>query len=196
MLWLGSGGATIIGNRIINNSAGDHGGGIVVASPKTTIMGNLIARNNALGLGVGDTGSGGGIWVAGPSAEIINNTLYANAGYGESVCSVGGILIEWDQVDARVYANVLAFNVGCGIGCENGSDAVVENNILWDNEGADLGSDKRTCRPEWIDKQLYVDPLFCDPDGDNYSVQAGSPALTGPVIIGAFPTPGCSSASP
>jgi hypothetical protein len=64
--WIYQGSATIQGNELYDNVAGDHGGGIYAANPghasPFTISNNLLVRNKTLGPGFfGDTGSGGGL---------------------------------------------------------------------------------------------------------------------------------------
>jgi len=55
-----------------------------------------------------------------------------------------------------------------------------------------LAGNLRICpaNSTWREQQIYADPVFCDPDADDYTLATNSPALTGPTM-GAFPEPGC-----
>jgi hypothetical protein len=194
------GSVAIEGNQFWGNHAGDHGGGIHLAgtpgAEPMTIDGNLFVRNIADGLGTGDTGSGGAIRVREVSGEISHNTMVANGGSGESACSGGGLLLDNTSGALSVHGNLIAFNDGCGVACKNNIETVLGSNLLWENTEGDLGTGPGHCPEAWQGALIIADPLFCDPDADNFTVAKDSPALTGPEIMGVWAEPGCGPGVP
>ena len=67
----------------------------------------------------------------------------------------------------------------------------IEDNLFWENQDGDL-EDSASCFPDdWADHNFFGDPMFCDPEGDDFTVSENSPALTSGTPIGAFWEPGC-----
>ena len=64
-------------------------------------------------------------------------------------------------------------------------------NLLWQNGGGDLGTGLGECASEWAGVMLFADPLFCDPENDDYRVASNSPAIMGEEVMGAYGEPGC-----
>jgi predicted outer membrane repeat protein len=185
-------GTIIRGNRIENNYAGDHGGGIYVAGLVQVgieISDNIIWNNTADG---GDnTGeSGGGIWLQEASAWIHHNTIVANTGNGPVDTWGGGIAMHIAS-SPLVEQNIIALSAnGGGIFCHTNVTPTIRNNLGWQNlpvEGVGL------CADWWqSDGNVIADPWFCDAGNGDFSLAEGSPALVhaaGP--LGAIPTPGC-----
>jgi len=193
-VWMRQGHPVIEDNAFWENVAGDKGGGLLVSNmvrASVTVQRNLFVRNLSLGGDNDDRGSGGALLVADISGHVSRNTIVFNEGRGESPCSVGGLFLWGTPSTLIVEDNIIAFNRGCGVGCAIVADATMKSNLIWQNEGGDLGVDNRECPASWSENQIFADPLFCDPANDDYTLRSDSPALTGDRIYGAFPTPGC-----
>jgi hypothetical protein len=189
-------GAVIRGNTIINNRAGDHGGGIyaaLIGSPppalELEISWNLIANNAAAGSDI--TGeSGGGITLIETDAWAHHNTIVANEGGSTATTLGGGIAIE--RIGSPlIETNIIALTTqGGGVFCLQGATPILRNNLAWQNVPADgVGS----C-PDWWQSNgnIVADPYFCNAALGDYTLAADSPAITHPAgPLGAFPAPGC-----
>jgi parallel beta-helix repeat protein len=184
-------------NRIANNRAWDHGGGLYAgtagALPRLTlhIEGNLIHDN--LAEGTEQTGdSGGGIWLACTAATVVRNTIVRNEGRGPGG-GYGGGTVFLRVGSPVVERNIIALGVaGGGVLCTDQSTPVFRDNLLWANPGGDALGD---C-DSWIGKDgnVVADPLFCDAVSGDFSVGTNSPALTHAASpIGAIAEPGCSA---
>jgi hypothetical protein len=92
--------------------------------------------------------------------------------------------------------NILAFNTPDAFGCRDSDGSGIRNNILFSNGGNDLGCSAGACESTEPTVNILADPLFCDPENDDYRVRADSPALTGSQPIGAFLEPGCPTEEP
>ncbi len=188
-------GGAICGNVIVDNFAGDHGGGVYAlgfpyGNPlQFELSRNLIARNTADGReGTGD--SGGGVWLWETAAWVHHNTIVDNAGHGKGSPNGGGIAILRPSAPI-IEQNLIAFSqAGGGIWCSGESTPVIRNNLAWMNVGGDgVGS----CPSWWqANGNVVADPLFCDRTAGDYSLSTGSPALTHPAgPLGAIPGEGC-----
>jgi len=113
-------GAVIRGNTVINNRAGDHGGGIYVAlvgapppALQVEISWNLVAYNVAHGSAI--TGvSGGGIHLIETNAWVHHNTIVGNEGGGAYNTLGGGIGIE--RIGSPVIEkNIIAYSTQGGV---------------------------------------------------------------------------------
>jgi hypothetical protein len=192
-------GAVIRGNTVVNNRAGDHGGGIYVwhvgsGDPlELEISWNVIAGNVAGGR-AGTGNSGGGIFTWETNAWIHHNTIVDNTGDGPSGTYGGGIVLD-QPGSPLVEKNIIAMSLkGGGIGCGGGVTPTIRNNLAWQNLPADgVGG----CVTWWqIEGNIVADPAFCDPASADYSLAQNSPAIThvaGP--LGAFYLPGCGPVS-
>jgi C1A family cysteine protease len=160
------------GFSIINGNAfSQPGGGIFVShkldsnmvTPSSPTIDNcLICSCTA--------GNGGGICVSMSSQAVIENcTVVKNtADHG------AGIYYYHAALNTNLNRNIIAYNYGEGIynSRPGGGDLSYECNVFWENSGGDVvnidgaGVDNRT-----------VDPLFCDPDGDDFKLSVYSPCL-------------------
>jgi hypothetical protein len=183
------GNVVIEGNLFLDNTAGDHGGGLYVLINGTTvepseILRNLFIRNEAIGKGLGDTGSGGAMWVEKLTGTIAGNTMVYNIGRGETACSGGGLVLSKVSPDLNVYDNIIAFNDGCGIACRYAISTVLGPNLLWQNLEGDLGQGTGACPLEWSDAVTIADPLFCNPNADDFRLREGSPGIQDGTYMG------------
>jgi hypothetical protein len=186
----------IRGNTVVNNRAGDHGGGIYVALVNTPppalqveISWNVVANNMANGSAISGI-SGGGIHLIETDAWVHHNTIVGNAGGSTPSTLGGGIGIE--RVGSPlIEKNIIALTVqGGGVNCIGGATPLLRNNLAWMNAGGDgVG----TCSTWWQSNgNIVADPAFCDAANGDYSLAQNSPAIThvaGP--LGAIPIPGC-----
>ena len=135
-------GAVIRGNTVINNRAGDHGGGIYVwhvgdiGTLEVEVSWNLIAGNIADGR-EGTGNSGGGIFTWETNAWIHHNTIVQNTGDGATGTYGAGIVLD-QPGSPLVEKNIIALNLkGGGIWCGNGATPTIQNNLAWQNAGGD-----------------------------------------------------------
>jgi parallel beta helix pectate lyase-like protein len=188
-------GAVIRGNTVLNNRAGDHGGGIYVwhvgdiGLLEVEVSWNLVAGNYARGSEI--TGnSGAGIWLWETNAWVHHNTIALNEGDGPTNAYGGGIVIERPG-SPTIEQNIIAFNAkGGGIWCGGGATPIIQNNFAWQNTGGDGVKD---CPSWWqSDGNVIDNPYFCDLANGDYTVASNSGVMThlaGP--LGAFSIPGC-----
>lgn len=190
----GSGGSRLESNLMVNNSAGDHGGAVVLTgtpsfpTTRMTVENNLIARNSAYGRDSQDV-TGGGMLLGYLSAEVRHNTIVGNLARGGSGIVAGGIGLVYGG-EYLVEFNIIAdTKEGYAIVCEDDVRATIRNNLSWENAG--IG---RFACEDWVHSSgnVEADPLFCEPDMGNFSVQESSPALRRfPTYAGYKGTPGC-----
>jgi parallel beta helix pectate lyase-like protein len=188
-------GLTVINNKISENKAGDHGGGMYAGQPAEglpplglNIEWNLFVGNIASGRG--QTGnSGGGVWLRNSAAWTHHNTFVENIGLGGNSTYGGGIVLE-DLGLPLIEQNIIAFNSGGGIWCANGNNQVIRNNLAWQNQG---GEGIGACSAWWqTEGNISYDPYFCGRSLGDFTVASNSSALIHPAgPLGAFPTPGC-----
>jgi len=120
---------SIIGNRIIDNTATGEGGGIHVDGVGLEIRDNLIQGNQALGPGT--FGGGGGINILDGAPLVENNLIVDN----QASAGGGGIRVyfNWDAAPTLV-GNTIARNTaggqGGGIKVDYTSVAVVARNTI------------------------------------------------------------------
>jgi len=178
----------IEGNLILENHAGDHGGGLHIVSygDPVVISSNVIARNSASGASPYDTTAGGGMLLGGVAGLVSHNTIVDNRGDEGSVCSEGdGIVFENVTHNLGVKENIISLSQGCPLICD-GSSPFFGPNLIWVNASPDLGG----CEGA-LAKAIIADPLFCSPETDDFSLSANSPAFVGGKALGAIETPGC-----
>jgi len=151
----------IEGNKIYHNSAGEGGG--VQARP-VHADGYIFVRNNLV---YSNTAShdGGGILVAGANCTLESNTIYDNLATNNG----GGICCgEPYVVSNTIVVSNVALNTGGGIWA--GAGTVLAYNDMWGNTGGNYNSGVTTPTTD-----ISADPLFEDPPGANFHLQANSP---------------------
>lgn len=166
---------TIDGNNFSNNHAslatagqgcvGSDGGALFIELVNTSpiIRNNVIANNTAI------RGDGINIAIGPGQPQIINNTIVNNKdsnGFDEGIFYVG------ENITPIIRNNIVALN---GSGIHRGNNvatpfATMSNNLVWSND-----VNYRNLSPGSDD--ISADPLFVDQAGDDYSLQASSPAI-------------------
>jgi Ca2+-binding RTX toxin-like protein len=152
--------ATMTNNIITDNTANRGGGGLMIQAPEVEVVNNLLANNTA--------GTGGGAYLWRGTANFINNTFSENSSQEQ----------------------------GGAITVENGSNIQVINSIVWNNNNQEAG--QQIYNKQVIDRweastitvsnslvengfagenNLDVDPLFINPNRDDYRLENGSPAI-------------------
>ncbi len=168
-------GAIVRNNVIRENFSYEHGGGIFLQQcNQTTVEGNLLLANSTSNVG-------GGILVsAGDNNVLINNTIADNA----SSSGQGGGVCIWYSDSTVVLNNIVVGSpAGYGIYSSNSHNSVIEYNDVWENSPADY---EGTTPGEGC---ISADPLFCDPENNNYYFHTASPCHgtgQGGADIGAF----------
>jgi hypothetical protein len=130
----------------------------------------------------GANGAGGALKVDSP-ANVRNNTFWQNAAYTDA----GGSAIRFSDDGSGYFLlnNVIAEGIGNGGAVEDQFEVVSSAcNVFWQNEGGD----GVYFEPGPTDRE--IDPLFCDPEAEDFTVDANSPCLPenslGCGLIGAF----------
>jgi len=181
-------------NEFWENTAAYFGGGIAAwgssTGSQTDIVGNLMVRNVALGNAAYTMrGSGGSIHASGWAVSVVGNTIVG--GQGRWPCDGAAVDVDGTGKTLSVQRNIIAYTKGPGLDCfHNANTDRVRENILFGNSG-----NTQWC-PEHCGKTMslwnwVVDPLFCDPEADDYRVAPNSPTLSGLLRIGADLGIGC-----
>lgn len=163
----------ISNNTISGNSVVQEGGGILCLNSNPIISHNTISGNSAVDEG------GGGILCVNSNPPISHNTIIGN-----SASSGGGIYCV--NSNPPISNNTISGNSagsGGGIFC-NYCDALIVNTIFWANSASngneiyiEVGESPvfSYCDIQggWQgDGNIDVDPLFRDPDNDNFHLQS------------------------
>jgi parallel beta-helix repeat protein len=195
---------TITNCRITHNSAYYDGGGIYLRDSSPTIRDCEISYNRANNYTIYGN-FGGGIYCEDGSPLIENCLIMRNRTCldPETACSGGGIYIVGPNPSAVVRGCTIVGNQtqdGGGVFCFYGS-VTLENTIVWGNQayrsgdqihhGGGLATVTFYCScvdtsgvegsgvVEYLGGMVYIDPLFCNPDIDDYTLAADSPCLPG-----------------
>ncbi len=166
---LSSGVATIRGNRFEQNIGGYYLAWL--EGLHVVFEGNVVANNS----------NSTGRFVFFVPNEIRGNTFVGNG-------NQSGALVVWGPESLR--NNIFDHDFGLTLSCGDLDPDSASCNIFWGS--ADPFDD--TCAVLLGENgNEFVDPLFCDAENGDYTLQANSPAANGPCgIIGALPV-GCGS---
>jgi hypothetical protein len=156
--------ATVESCTFIDNDA-NGGGGLIVRSGATAVLDRCVLRSNRALTG---NRQGGAIVVDDATLTLTRGTLYENAAvFG------GGVYLEGSAVATLNNAIIAGSTQGAAIVCEGSSSATLGCCDLVDNAGGDwIGC---IAAQAAIDGNLSAVPLFCDPTGDDLSLQPTSP---------------------
>ena len=146
-IFCGSSSPTVTNCLIIDNSAGHEGGGIMVHAGSDATIINCTFSGNVSGTWQG----GGGIYLHGNShATVVNSVLWHNYRNGNEQ------EIWFCSIGERCELTISYTDV------EGGRDGIVTNN------NGDVN---------WGEGNIDEDPLFADPDEDDYQLTADSPCI-------------------
>ena len=198
-----SGSPVIISNIIQNNSVTIAGGGIRSGSGAMVVQNNIIKQNNS------DV-YGGGIHVATSNiVEVSKNVIKENtAQRGAAICfhneNAGGKILNnlvinnvaqyfhsdfgYLSGNHELINNTFAYNIvdSLGIGFGNSCNAIVINNILWENADEEIKVypeselEVRYCDVQggWAGEgNIGGDPQFINPANNNFTLSMWSPCI-------------------
>jgi hypothetical protein len=174
-----------------NSTTADYGpgGGIYAELSEMDLEGCTIAGNTAPGA----TADGGGIFLFFASATTISGCTIADNGTAASPEGLGAGITCFAFANPLIENTIIAFNgPGEGLHCTDGTSApVVTCSDLWGNEDGDS-----ICGIDSGDN-FSADPLFCDLDGGDFTLDPASPCLGGGCgQVGAHGAGTCSTDSP
>jgi hypothetical protein len=112
-------------------------------------------------------GGGAGLGVSESAGTISGCTVAANTGWNSSDPAV----FVRDS-DVEIDRTIVALNEGRALRCEGSQVSVHCNDVYGNTEGNDLcGTD--------LGGNFSLDPLFCDPENGDYTLDGCSPCLPG-----------------
>jgi parallel beta-helix repeat protein len=129
-LYMDQGYVTLVGNRVVSNTA-DSGGGLYASGRAVTLTGNSVLSNTALG--------GGGLYLEYNDATLDGNTVSFNQATLDN--GEGGGLFLYDS-DPTLNGNIITFNSadrGGGLSAYR-SSPVLTNTVVADNIAGKSGS--------------------------------------------------------
>ena len=164
-IWADGPEVTIVRSVIVYNLAWcGFTPGIGCASPALTIRDCLVAQNRSLEFG------GGAVAIYSSAGVISSCTIVDNRG---GMNQVWGLLIE-DGSSVSVDRTIIAFQPdGGGIACGWGTNVSIRCCDIYGNEGGD-----QICGDD-LGGNFSEDPLFCDAQNGDYTLDANSPCLPG-----------------
>lgn len=162
-------------------SANYRSGAYVFSQAELHVINSKITSNGSAGL----SASQDGVLIS------FNNVIYNNKGFGiysysdgnqpsnPSISAINNIIANTIKVDNEPGVD---FETGFSIGGQDATqpDKLANdnfyNNVVWGNQGGDnnCGSENHICD---YPNRIVADPLFTDPNNNNFQVLQGSPAL-------------------
>ncbi|MHC4574788.1 MAG: right-handed parallel beta-helix repeat-containing protein [Planctomycetota bacterium] len=196
---------TISNCRIVNNWAGQQGGGIYCHSSSPIITKCVISSCTASG---DYDGLGAGLYCENSDPQIINCLIADNScGYGAGIhCASDSNCV----ISNCTIANNSAIGKGGGIRLSNGSQAAIDNGILWGNQAAlgpqvalfgncsvsagysDIQGGEAAVLLEdgssvnWGQTNIDADALFADAGDGDYHLLPGSPCIDAATDAGVY----------
>jgi hypothetical protein len=178
-IYCSSSAPTIKDNIITGNVSDTYGGGISCNYSSPIIMNNTITSNSAI--------YGGGIsFDRYTSSVITGNNINGNS--AEEGGGIGCFTFSSPTITNNTIAGNSASTNGGGIYCYYISSPSVTNTIIWDNTAptdpnisvyfSDPFFNYSDIEGGWEgDGNIDADPLFCDPENGDLTVQSDSPVL-------------------
>jgi len=166
----------IIDCIISGNEAGDGGGLCCWDGSNVTIKECIITGNTAFG----ETGNGGGIWCESRSTLIIESSVITD----NDCFSIGGAIFGGDETYLVVVGCTISENGAClGGGIYSSNSAIIVNSILWNDADQEIEDENPVVRYSNVqggfegEGNIDLDPLFVDPDNDNFHLTENSPCI-------------------
>ncbi|NQV16482.1 T9SS type A sorting domain-containing protein [bacterium] len=182
-------------NIVISNNTSEYGGGISMHESRATLHDVIISNNHA-------TSSGGGMFIFQESnPELSSVVVYSNT----ATLSGGGIFVHLNSSpifnQVTVVNNIGAYGGG-GLLASNNGNPVIVNSIFWGNipdqiylydDAVDLPNTMTIANSaimggaagisvglgtlNWGEGNIGVNPWFCDPAEDVFTLADDSPCL-------------------
>jgi hypothetical protein len=169
---LSGGEALFAGNEI----AGNGGSGLYILHSYCGIAGNVIHDNGTNGVSIDQA-----------TSSILGNTIARNSGFAIAITTQGSPRTQ------TISRNVIGLNGSGGVYGDANVAHVISCNDVWGNSTVPGGNYAGLIGDATgLNGNISEDPLFCGAGGDEFSLGAGSPALSqacGP--MGALEEPGC-----
>lgn len=156
-----------------NNSAVSYGGGLFSMNNASAHLSECLFDSNS-------AGRGGGIVCATATLSVENCTLFGNRAFvsdsrGEP--GGGGVYIFGESVTVLESTIIASSAGGEGIWCENENFPEVSCCDIWGNAHGDwVGCVADRCG---VDGNFSANPLFCDTETGDFTVETCSPCLPG-----------------
>jgi hypothetical protein len=165
---------TILRNVLDHNIAGDHGGGIYLASasspaPTAEVSFNLIWSNQGKGTST-ITHTGGGIFVSGVQTDVFRNTIVDNSGMW------GGGIAVGKSTPVALERNIIAYSTGTELNCIGPTQVVATDNVFWQDPYNPHPADGACREMVYTTGNVNLDPRLCDWQSGDTSIAADSPA--------------------
>jgi hypothetical protein len=161
-IWRSDGAFEMHDCEFLSNEAAGYGGGLYCRRANALFDGCTFACNSA-------ADGGGGSFCATGQPQFLNCTFSGNTalGHGSGICN-------WDEGQALLENSSVAFGGGAeAVYCEGTSTVTLNCCDVFGNAGGDWVG----CIEDQygINGNISEDPLFCDPDNDDYHIFAHSP---------------------
>ena len=171
---------------IIDNRAGDFGGGISMG-PSNAILNNVVISNNS-------AGEGGGMHLMRSNPDITSVLIARNSSRSASAIK---LWVSNPRLDNVTISSNRADENGQLILLGRESHLELTNSIIWGNEPSNLHSFHESNRTtilysdvengeeaitgqgeiEWGDGNINANPLFNNPDGEDFTLIDNSPCI-------------------
>ncbi|MEE9131513.1 MAG: hypothetical protein V3T84_15970 [Phycisphaerales bacterium] len=163
----------------LHDNEGYHGGAVAFVQffgegASLTLVDCSITNNSAV--------VGGGVFDQNATALLINSTLIANQVSG--LIGLGGGMVVLSDSFARVINTTIAANSAIEGGAVATINSItrVSNSLLWANIPDEISGSANVfysnIQGGWFgDGNIDADPLFVDPDNDDYHISASSPCI-------------------
>jgi predicted outer membrane repeat protein len=179
---------TLTDCRIIGNWVQIHGGGMMLGDDSHAVVtGCVIAGNGAHNFG-------GGIAIFGSDPLFTNCTITEN--FVDFPQNGGGLYVG-SSITPRLENTIISFSpLGEAIAIVGPDEPVLVCCDIYGNAGGDWTDE--IADNVGVDGNFSADPLYCDPDNGDFTIQSASPCAppgaTGCGLIGALPV-GCGPVS-